>query len=373
MEESKCFWVAFNLVKGIGAARTRAMLDYFGDLESAWEAPANELEAAGLGAKVLKTLLEVRRSDLLEKTCRFIDSQGITVLTWQDESYPRRLSEVDLSPPVLYVLGELSSEDEWAVAIVGTRRFTAYGRQATEEISEALAGGGITVVSGLARGIDAIAHRAALKAGGRTIAVLGSGLDQIYPPEHHQLAQDIASQGALLSDYPPGTAPEAINFPPRNRIISGLSRAVVVVEAGEKSGALITAAFAAEQGREVFAVPGSIYAPQCKGSNLLIQQGARALLKANDLLAALSLNQLSAQRQVRTALPADAVEAQLYSLLARETMHIDEIYAQMNLPIETVSATLTLMELKGLIRQVGIMSYIAIREAQADYQVCDEE
>ena len=373
MEEFKRYWIAFNLVKGIGAVRTRVLLDYFGDLETAWQAPATELEAAGLGTKTLKTLLEVRRSDLLEKTCNYIDTRRIVVLTWQDEDYPRRLSEVDLPPPVLYMLGEISGEDEWAVAIVGTRRFTAYGRQATEEISEVLAGSGITIVSGLARGIDAIAHRAALKAGGRTIAVLGSGLDQIYPPEHHQLAQEIASQGALLSDYPPGTAPESINFPPRNRIISGLSRAVVVVEAGEKSGALITAAFAAEQGREVFAVPGSIYAPQCKGTNLLIQQGANALLNAKDLLSALSLNQLSAQRQVRAVLPADAVEAQLYSLLARETMHIDEIHAQMNLPIEKISATLTLMELKGLIRQVGSMSYIAIHEAQADYHLGGEE
>ena len=172
-------------------------------------------------------------------------------------------------------MGAITTEDQWAVAVVGTRRITAYGRQVAEEIARGLVQNGVTVVSGLARGVDAVAHQSALKNGGRTLAVLGSGVDNIYPPEHRKLADEINQSGAIISDYPPGTPPDSANFPPRNRIISGLAQAVIVVEAGEKSGALITAAFAAEQGRDVFAVPGYLYAPQSLGTNRLIHDGAR--------------------------------------------------------------------------------------------------
>jgi DNA processing protein len=223
------------------------------------------------------------------------------------------------------------------------------------------------VISGLARGVDAVAHQAALKAGGRTLAVLGSGVDVIYPPEHRNLAEEIIANGCLISDYPPGTAPDAANFPPRNRIISGLSQAVVVVEAGEKSGALITAAFAAEQGRPVFAVPGPLYSPQSRGANLLLREGAQIMLDAGDILEALNLGQVETHRQARGLLPEDAVEAQLYALLGREPLHVDELRQQANLPIEKISATLTLMELKGLVRQVGSMRYVAVYEPGAAY------
>ena len=305
----------------------------------------------------------------LELIWERIQSLGIQVLTWQDEQYPRRLGEMDQSPPVLYLRGQLLPDDDWAVAVVGTRRTTSYGRQVTEEVSNTLGRSGITVVSGLARGIDAIAHQSALAAGGRTLAVLGSGVDQIYPPEHRSLAEQIMEHGAILSDYPPGTPPDAANFPPRNRIISGLARAVVVIEAGVGSGALITAAFAAEQGREVFAVPGNINAVQSKGTNLLIQQGARPLLSPQDILETLNLSMVSQQRTARRALPADAVEAQLYSLLGHEPLHVDEIRALTKLPIEKVSATLALMELKWMVRQVGGMHYVSVHEPQTDYQV----
>ncbi len=177
----------------------------------------------------------------LEAELERILSKDIQVLTWESKEYPRRLKEIHQPPPVIYVRGSLTLEDEWAVAIVGTRRVTAYGRQMAEELAGYLAGNGITVVSGLARGVDGLAHKAALSAGGRTIAVLGSGVDRIYPPEHRNLAEEICTHGAVISDYAPGTPPEGVNFPPRNRIISGLSLAVIVVEAGKKSGALITA------------------------------------------------------------------------------------------------------------------------------------
>lgn len=366
--DSRLFWIAFNLVKGIGSARMRALLEYFGQAQAAWEASPAELELAGLSPRLVETVEQVRRAGLPERTWELIQKQGITVLTWEDETYPRRLKEIDQPPPVLYLRGELADEDQWSVAIVGTRRATAYGRQAASELAAGLARRGITVVSGLARGIDAIAHQAALQAGGRSLAVLGSGVDQVYPPEHRRLADQMCEHGALVSDYPPGTPPEATNFPPRNRIISGLSLAVVVIEAGETSGALITASFASDQGRAVFALPGSIYASQSKGTNRLIREGAHIYLDLPDLLEVLNLGQVSQQRAARAVLPADATEAKLYAILGREPIHVDDIGARADLPIAQVSAALTLMELKGLVRQVGGMNYVAVFEPKADYQ-----
>ncbi|MBI4761614.1 MAG: DNA-processing protein DprA [Chloroflexota bacterium] len=368
MDEKK-YWVGFNLIKGIGAVRMQGLVAYFGDLESAWAASPAELAAAGLGSKLIERVIQARAGVDLDKVWERIEQQGIKILTWQDEAYPQRLKEIDQPPPVLYLRGEYLPDDLFAVAIVGTRRVTPYGRQITEELSAFLAAHGITVVSGLARGVDAIAHQAALKAGGRTLAVLGSGVDKIYPPEHRALAEQIMAHGALLSDYAPGTPPDASNFPPRNRIISGLSLAVVVVEAGETSGALITAEFAAEQGREVFAVPGSILAPQSKGTNKLIQNGALPLLSVNDLMQALDLTRVGEHKAARKIMPGDPTEAQLLSVIGSEPLHVDEIRNQSGLPIEKVSAALALMELKGMVRQVGGMQYVAVREERADYNV----
>ena len=366
MDENQ-YWVAFNLVRGIGAVRLQALIDHFGDAGSAWRGEADELRAAGLSSKVVERLLQLRSTLDVPQLWERIAAQGIRVTTWQDESYPRRLKEIEQPPPVLYVRGNLLPEDDFAVAIVGTRRITPYGRQVTEELAAYVAANGITVISGLARGVDAAAHTAALRAGGRSLAVLGSGVDRIYPSENRALAEQMMQHGAILSDYPVGTAPEASNFPPRNRIISGLSMAVVVIEAGETSGALITAEFAAEQGREVFAVPGSILAPQSKGTNRLIQYGAQPLLTPQDLMQALNLAQVSAQKSARQILPTDEVEKQLLLALGSEPLHVDDLQSQTGLPVEKVSAALVMMELKGLVRQVGAMHYVAVREVQSGY------
>lgn len=369
MDEIKRFWVGFNLVKGIGAARMRLLLDTFGDAQTAWEASPEALQDAGLGPKTTDTLVKIRSNVSLERIWENIEKQGIRVMIWDDDDYPVRLAEISQPPPVLYLRGTLSSEDAWAVAIVGTRRVTAYGKQVANEIATNLALNGITVVSGLALGVDALAHHAALQSGGRTLAVLGNGVDRVYPPENRRLAEQVIQNGALISDYAPGTPPDSANFPPRNRIISGLARAVIVVEAGKTSGALITAAFAAEQGRAVFAVPGSIYAPQCVGANLLIQQGARPYLNIQEVLEVLNLSQVTEQRAARAVLPGDAVEASLFAVLNNEPLHIDQIRLQTDLPIEKVSAALVMMELKGLVRQVGGMQYIAVREANEPYEI----
>ena len=365
----KRYWVGFNLVKGIGAVRLQGLRDHFGDLAVAWEAPLDALQAAGISLKLAERVIQVRNSINLDEFLSKVTSQGIEILTWEDELYPPRLKEIDQPPPLLYVRGKLTTEDAWSVAIVGTRRVSNYGRQVAEELGSFLAVNGVTVVSGLARGVDAIAHQSAIKAGGRSLAVLGSGVDRIYPPEHTQLAGKIMASGALLSDYPPGTPPEASNFPPRNRIISGLSMATIVVEAGETSGALITAQFAIDQGREVFAVPGNILAPQSKGTNRLIEQGAHPMLSMHDLLDVLNLTQVNEQRQIRMVLPIDEIEQKLMNVLTHEPLHLDEIRTQTGLPIERVSATLVMMEFKGMVKQVGGLNYVAVRDGQADYKV----
>ncbi len=367
-DATKRYWVGFSYVKGIGAVRFQTLLDYFGSAEAAWNAPADAWQATGLGQKTIDNFIQVRGQISLDLIWENILKHDIQVLTWEDEHYPRRLKEINQPPPVLYLRGAYLPQDEWCVALVGTRRMTPYGRMVTEDVVTALAANGVTVVSGLARGVDAAAHQAALNAGGRTLAVLGSGVDRIYPPEHRKMAEQIAAQGAVISDYPPGTPPEASNFPPRNRLISGLSLAVIVVEAGRKSGALITAQFAAEQGREVFAVPGNINAPHSAGPNNLIRDGATPLLSPGELLQALKLDQAPAQQAARQVFPAEAGEKRLLELLSSEPVHVDEIINRTGLPVEEVTATLTLMELKGLVRQVGGMNYVGVREIPEEYR-----
>ncbi len=365
----KRYWIGINLVKGIGAVRLRALLDFFGDAKSAWEGSSADLRAAGLSKNLVERFLKARSDVDLDTLWDEIAAKNIRVMTWDDADYPARLREISQPPPILYLRGDFVEDDAWAVAIVGTRRITSYGRQVTEEIAAFLAQNGVTVVSGLARGVDGIAHQAALNAGGRTFAVLGSGVDRVYPPEHRNLAEAIIGSGAILSDYPPDTPPEASNFPPRNRIISGLSMATIVIEAGETSGALITANFAVEQGREVFAVPGNIFAPQSKGPNRLIQNGAHPLLKTRDILEVLDLTRVTEQRTARKTLPADGTEARLLGALSYKPLHVDEIRAKTGLAVEKVSSTLVMMELKGMVRHVGGMNYVVAREMQADYDV----
>jgi len=364
------YWVGFNIVPGIGPARLQRLLDHFGDAESAWHAAPLELARAGLDRKSLQNLLAMRGKLDLDAEMRRIEDAGAHVLTLQDENYPRLLRQIHLPPPVLYVRGSCLPEDEWAIAVVGTRRAKAYGREVTRYLAGGLARNGITVVSGMARGIDSQAHRTALEAGGRTIAVLGSGIDIIYPHENVDLAQDIVNRGALMTEYPLGTKPDRRNFPPRNRIISGLTLGTLVTQAGEGSGALITAYFALEQGREVFAVPGSLLDRGSSGTNRLIQQGeAKLVLNVEDILEELNLTMVSQQAEVRAVVPENQTEALLLKHLSEEPVHVDELGRASGLPIAQVSGTLALMELKGLVRQTGAMNYVLAREGSIEYVV----
>ncbi|HEX5498308.1 MAG TPA: DNA-processing protein DprA, partial [Thermomicrobiales bacterium] len=269
------YWVAFHQAPYIGPVRIERLRRHFGDLERAWAADARAL-AAVLDGRAVENLLRTRRALDPDREMERIARCCAEAIALDNPRYPRLLREISAPPPVLYVRGELTAADDVAVAIVGTRRASASGREIAGRLGEDLAAAGVTIVSGLARGIDGAAHQAALRAEGRTIAVLGSGPDVIYPPEHRLLAERIADRGAVLSDYPPGRKPDAMNFPARNRIISGLSLGVVLVEAPAKSGALITADFAADQGRDVFVAPGSMLAASSAGSNALLRDGARA-------------------------------------------------------------------------------------------------
>jgi DNA processing protein len=356
--DEKAYWIAFNKVAGIGAVRMAALLAHCGSAENAWSASIHDLKACGLDRRTLENLLQTRRDMDVDAEWERVLKAGIHVLTLFDDDYPINLSQIDAPPPLLYVRGALQPNDSWAIAIVGTRRASTYGREVAHSLSRDLAGQGITVVSGLALGVDTVAHRSSLEHGGRTIAVLGSGVDQIYPPENRGLAQMIAENGAVISEYPLGTRPDASNFPPRNRIISGLSRGVVIVEAGERSGALITARFAAEQGRDVFAVPGSILHPGSSGCNTLIQQGAIPLLSINDVLGQLNMEQVHIQQAARATIAADPQEAALLRFLNREPLHLDDLVRQSAMPAPQVAGLLTLMELKGLVRQVASLSYV---------------
>ena len=361
------YWVALNKIPGMGRVRYSRLESHFPSMEEAWRADGGELKAAGLDGRLASRVVAARPDIDPDGEMERLAAHGVSAFTWHDEGYPARLKEIYDPPPVLYVRGELKDSDEWCVAVVGTRRPTAYGRQVAEELASDLARNSICVVSGLARGIDALAHRSALDAGGRTLAVLACGLDIVYPPEHAKLALEIAERGALVSDYPLGTQPRGDYFPRRNRIMSGLSLGVLVIEGDYKSGAMITAKLANEQGREVFAVPGSVFSPQSRGPNALIADGAKLVQRVEDVLEELNLTMVPQQMEMTELIPTTDTEASLIRHISRDPRHIDEVCRDSGLPIATVSSVLAMLELKGLVRQMGPMSYVRVREAQASY------
>jgi DNA processing protein len=363
------YWVGFNNIPGIGRVRLNQLESYFGTLENAWKAPIGEIKKAGLDRTALRAISHWRDSIAPDAEIDKLDKHNVSVLISKDPGYPARLKEIYDYPPVLYIRGTLIPEDEWCLAVVGTRRATVYGKQVTEDIVTDLARSNITIVSGLAKGIDTIAHRSALEAGGRSLAVFASGLDIVYPAENNGLARSIMENGALISEYPLGTKPRADNFPRRNRILSGLSLGVLVIEAGDSSGAMITARMALEQNREVLAVPGSILSTVSRGTNSLIQEGAKLVRDYTDILEELNLTTVTRQMEMKEILPETDTEALLLRQLGNEPTHIDELCQRSGLPAATVSGTLAMMELKGLVRQMSTMNYVLAREARQEYRV----
>ncbi len=356
----KPYWTAFNHINGIGTVRMGLLLKRFGSLEEAWKAPETDLKHCGIPEKIIDQIIEYRRVTDPVQLLESILSKKISVCIKTDPEYPRLLREIDNPPMVLYHVGRLPDPDLKLMGIVGTRKMTAYGQGVASDLGAFLAEHGIGVVSGLARGIDGVAQTAVVESGGKTYAVLGCGVDHIYPPEHRNLAKEIIRNGAVISEYAPGTRPDRVNFPQRNRIISGMCSGVIIVEAGEKSGSLITARFAAEQGREVFVVPGNITTMQSRGANRLIRDGARPFYEKRELLEFLQTWQADEPQKMNKPLQeafSTPDEKKILELVSDEPLHIDEIVRRSGMPLSKISSSIILMELKGLVIETAPQTY----------------
>ncbi|HYH12713.1 MAG TPA: DNA-processing protein DprA, partial [Thermomicrobiales bacterium] len=333
------YWMAFRDVSGIGPVRFERLLARFGTMRAAWKADPRQL-ASVLDRRSLEHLAAHRSKVDPEAEYEELRGAGIDVLTLRHEDYPDLLREIPAPPPVIFLRGKVSLIDRRAVAIVGTRRMSPYGREMARSLAWDLAQAGVTIVSGLAKGIDGVAHASALDAGGRTIAVMGNGVKRVYPAEHRSLAARIATQGAVLSDFHPDAPPDGPNFPARNRIISGLSLGVIVVEAPMRSGALITVDFAADQGREVFAVPGSVLSQASAGCHGLIREGARLVRSADDVLEDLRLGEAPKQLPLDSPAALDESSRRILAVLTGDPRHIDEIAASAGISIARLSSQL---------------------------------
>ena len=370
--EAQKYWIALSMVPGVGAVTFKKLLDAFEKPEHVLSAPLHLLKSIpGIPEKTTRNIVNFGFPDHVKKALENIEKYRIQVITWEDENYPKQLKAIFAPPPVLYAKGTPLQRHELMVAVVGSRKASTYGRTVAENLSREFTLKGITVISGMARGIDSAAHRGALQANGRTVAVLGCGVDVIYPPENKQLYHEILEQGTIISELPIHTKPDRRNFPARNRIISGMSLGTVVVEAGARSGALITADTALEQGRDVFAVPGNIISASSKGTNRLIKQGAALIEHVDDVLNALPLEisreiqesqqELPLIKEEKPQLPPLTDEEQrIFTVIEQQPIHIDEITARSQLPSGTVSAILMMLEMKNVIRQVSGKMFLRV-------------
>lgn len=351
------FLNAFNRIVPGGTQTFEKLKNHFGDFEKAWSANGQSLLCLGLSKEISARIIAEREKIDPDKEWEKLENENIKILLREDSDYPDALKEIPQAPFVLYVRGALPSKIDVAISIVGSRKYTAYGKQSCEKIVTGLASYGVTVISGLALGIDAIAHKATLDAGGKTIAILGTGIDDksIYPAQNFQLAKDIIkNNGALISEFAPGTPALPYHFPMRNRIISGLSKGVVIIEASEKSGSLITANLALEQNKDVFAVPGPIHSESSKGTNNLIKQGAKLTTSADDILEEIApqiLNDQTAKIQGVMCLPdLSEEENHLLKIISNGEEELDQILKTANIPANRFNSILTMLEIKGIIK-----------------------
>ncbi|MBI4517347.1 MAG: DNA-protecting protein DprA [Deltaproteobacteria bacterium] len=352
------FWIALKLVRGVGCVGYQGLLRAFGYPRAVFSASVHALECAGVRREVAQAVRGFDGWPAVREQLARAERAGARVITWADAEYPANLKQIHDPPPFLFVRGRLQDRDRLAVALVGSRAASSYGLQQTREMSEGLARAGVTVVSGLARGIDAEAHAAAVRVGGRTIAVLGCGVDVVYPSEHHALFMAIANHGAVVSEFLMGTKPDAENFPSRNRIISGLSLGTVIMEATEKSGSLITAHAALEQDREVFAVPGPVSA-RSRGTHRLIREGAKLTERVEDILEEIAPHLLARRPEPVPTVTLEGLEAEVAAALGEQTRHVDELITRSGLAANQVLEALLLLELKGLVQQLPGQYYSA--------------
>lgn len=354
---------ALNKIEGVGPRKLQTLLAFFGTPENIWQADRSDLQAALGGEKIPEKIFHEKQLIDPDTEWQRLQDSGIRLIDLPDPDYPELLKEIDNPPYLLYVRGTFPAKNIPAIAIVGSRKFSRYGEQAASAFARDLSRAGFTIVSGLALGIDAIAHRGALEAKGPTIAVLGSGVDDesIYPRAHLNLAKEIiASGGLVLSDYPPGMRATNITFPARNRIIAGLSLGTLVIEAGEKSGTLITAGLALENNREVFAIPGSIFSPASVGTNALIKSGAKLVACVQDILEEFDLLQEKRPEQSAPKAPENEEEKILLRLLSDMPTHVDTLARSSGLTVAKISSVLTMMEIKGWTKNLGGQNYILL-------------
>ncbi len=353
------YWVALNSVDGLGPVTFRQLLKCFGSAKRAWKASTSELKSFNFKAKLIENFLQAQKTIDPTTTMERLGKLGIKVLTISSPDYPSLLKQTYDPPFLLYVRGELIPQDELAIAFVGSRKMTRYGLEVTENLVQNLVAHGLTIVSGLAFGVDVASHQAALDAGGRVIAVLASGVDIITPSSNTYLAERILKEGrgAIISEHPLGTVPQRYFFPVRNRIISGLSLGTVVIEATEKSGTAHTARAALEQGREAFAVPGSIFSPLSVGTHNLIKAGAKLVNSVGDILEELNLEARSLNLEAREVVPESPEEEKILEILLDDEVPIDEIIQKSGLATSQVAATLTMMEMKGKVKNLGGQTY----------------
>jgi DNA processing protein len=351
-------FVSLNLVREIGSIRLGKLLKFFDKPENILKASPEKLTAVSLiGEKIARKIYSLKKEDL-DKELSLAKKLDLKIITVEDNDYPQNLKQIPDPPIVLYVKGALNVEDKLAIGIVGSRRATFYGLTNAEKFASELSALGFTIVSGMARGIDTYAHKGALKSGGRTIAVMGSGFSHIYPQENAQLFKEIARSGAVISEFPIDTLPLKENFPCRNRIISGLSMGVLVAEAARNSGALITADFALEQGREVFALPGELDSHNSFGTNGLIKQGAKLVSCLDDILEEFNLSITESPKYIKNnlksanAAPKNEEENQVYNLVSNESIQLDELLEKTNIDISRISGILLKLQLKKLVRQL---------------------
>jgi DNA processing protein len=363
----KLAWLALRGIPGVGPVLFHRLLQAYGNPARVFQTPPGELrQIRGVSAALAEAILGFRQWDRVEEHLARLKAFGAAMLTLADPGYPVRLQEIPIPPPLIFVKGEIRPEDGLALALVGTRAASFYGKKTCRSLAKELARRQVTVVSGLARGIDTEAHQGALEGGGRTLAVLGCGLDVVYPPENRELYSRIPASGALITEYPLGAPPEPHNFPRRNRLISGLALGVLVVEAGAKSGTTITAQCALEQGREVLAVPGPINSPTSLGPHRLIQQGAKLVVDVDDILAELPKARIPVKGKAKATSKGLVeprpvlfrVDDPLLPLLGADPLQLEELVQASRLPAPEVMSRLTLLELQGLVRELPGKCYV---------------
>ncbi|MBC8184209.1 DNA-protecting protein DprA [candidate division KSB1 bacterium] len=358
--------INLNAVPGVGPTRLRALVAFFRSTGKIFQASIKELTSVnGVDYKTAKSIQSYSNHKFGEAQVKKAETEGIKIIHFWDEAYPENLKRIYDPPGCLYVKGDFDKQDKFAISVVGTRLPTSYGKTIVDKISKDLGKKGITIVSGLARGIDTLSHLAALRSGSRTIAVLGSGLDKIYPPENKKLADKIFNQGAVISEFPFGTKPDGPNFPRRNRIIAGLSLGTIVIEAGIKSGALLTANYALEHNREVFAVPGNINSPRSDGANQLIKDGARPISGANDVLIELAQPLkyfLKSEKEPENKIPKNLsdIEKTILEVLSGDPIHIDTLAPKIGKSTAETLSLLLPLEFKDLVKQLPGKLFVKI-------------